>query len=100
VVLRYRSAPGLFDRQHAYPIERDVRVYPNLLDLRRYELLVRRRLELEAGTRVARRYGAGTELERLREYVPDDELRRVNWKATARRGVANSNAYETERSQN
>ena len=28
---------------------RDVRVYPNLLDLRRYELLVRRGLEHEAG---------------------------------------------------
>jgi uncharacterized protein (DUF58 family) len=49
---------------------------------------------------VARRFGAGTELERLREYVPDDELRRINWKATARRGVAISNEYETERSQN
>jgi uncharacterized protein (DUF58 family) len=100
VVLRYRSALGLFERQHAYPVERDVRVYPNLLDLRRYELLVRRGLELEAGTRVARRFGAGTELERLREYVPDDELRRVNWKATARRGIAISNEFETERSQN
>ena len=62
--------------------------------------MVRRGLEQEAGTRVARRFGAGTELERLREYVPDDELRRINWKATARRGVAISNEYETERSQN
>jgi uncharacterized protein (DUF58 family) len=100
LVVRYRSAFGLFERQHAYPLQREVRVYPNLLDLRRYELLVRRGLELEAGTRVARRFGAGTELERLREYVPDDELRRINWKATARRGVAISNEYETERSQN
>lgn len=100
LVVRYGSALGLFERQHAYPIERDVRVYPNLLDIQRYELLVRRGLEMEAGTRVARRFGAGTELERLREYVPDDELRRVNWKATARRGVAISNEYETERSQN
>ena len=99
-VVRYRSALGLFDRQHAYPLEREVRVYPNLLDLRRYELQVRRGLEQEAGTRVARRFGAGTELERLREYVPDDELRRINWKATARRGVAISNEFETERSQN
>jgi uncharacterized protein (DUF58 family) len=98
--VRYGSALGLFERQHAYQLERPVRVYPNLLDLRRYDLLVRRGLELEAGARVARRYGAGTELERLREYVPDDELRRVNWKATARRGIAIANEYETERNQN
>ena len=100
LVVRYRSAFGLFERQHAFPLDRDVRVYPNLLDLRRYELLVRRGLEAESGTRAARRFGAGTELERLREYVPDDELRRINWKATARRGVAIVNEYETERSQN
>lgn len=100
VMVRSPSALGLFEQQHGYPLERDVRVYPNLLDLRRYDLLVRRGLELEAGGRVARRFGSGTELERLREYVPDDELRRVNWKATARRGVAISNEYEAERSQN
>jgi len=100
LMVRYRSALGLFERQHAYPLERDVRVYPNLLDLHRYELMVRRGLELEAGRLAARRFGGGTELERLREYVPDDELRRINWKATARRGVAISNEYETERSQN
>ncbi len=100
VVLRYRSALGLFWRQHAYPCERSVKVYPNLRDLRRYDLLVRRGLVQEAGTRAARRFGGGTEFERLREYVPDDEFRRINWKATARRGAAISVELETERSQN
>jgi uncharacterized protein (DUF58 family) len=99
VVVRYRSLLGLFWRQHAYPCERSVKVYPNLLDLRRYDLLVRRGLMADAGTRVARRFGPGTEFERLREYVPDDEFRRVNWKATARRGVPISAEFETERSQ-
>lgn len=100
VVLRYGSALGLFRRQYAAPCQRDVKVYPNLRDLRRYDLLVRRGLVVDAGTRVARRFGLGTEFERLREYVPDDEFRRINWKATARRGVPISAEYETERSQN
>jgi uncharacterized protein (DUF58 family) len=99
-VVRYRTALNLFEWQHAYPLDRDVRVYPNVLDLRHYEVMIRRGLEPEAGRLAARRFGGGTELERLREYVPDDELRRINWKATARRGVAISNEYETERSQN
>jgi uncharacterized protein (DUF58 family) len=42
----------------------------------------------------------GTEFERLRDYQPDDEYRRINWKATARRGRPISTEYETERSQN
>jgi len=100
VVVRYASALGLFVRQHGYPCERGVRVYPNLRDLQRYELLVRRGLQVDAGTRAARRFGPGTEFERLREYVPDDEFRRINWKATARRGIPISAEYETERSQN
>jgi uncharacterized protein (DUF58 family) len=76
-----------------------VRVYPNLRELRRYDLLVRRGLELHAG-RPVRLAGASTEFERIREYLPDDEFRHVNWKATARRGQPLVNQFEAERSQN
>jgi uncharacterized protein (DUF58 family) len=44
-------------------------------------------------------FGAGTEFSRLREYNTDDEFRRINWKATARRGKPIAAEYETERSQ-
>ena len=47
-------------------------------------LLRRNRLH-EMGLRTTRMFGEGTEFERLREYLPDDEYRRINWKATARR---------------
>ena len=69
--------------------QQDVRVYPNLRELRRYDLLVRRGLEAQAAGRPVRVAGASTEFERVREYLPDDEFRRINWKATARRGAAN-----------
>jgi uncharacterized protein (DUF58 family) len=99
VVLRCRGALGLVERQYAYPVERAVKVYPNLLNLRHYDLMVRRGMLRDAGTRNARRFGQGTEFERLREYQRDDEYRRINWKATARRGQPVSSEYETERSQ-
>jgi uncharacterized protein (DUF58 family) len=98
VVLRCRGALGLVERQYAYPAERAVKVYPNL-NLRHYDLMVRRGMLRDAGTRNARRFGQGTEFERLREYQRDDEYRRINWKATARRGQPVSSEYETERSQ-
>ncbi len=78
----------------------DVRVYPGLRDLRRYELLVKRGLERQAGAQRVRLPGASSEFERVREYVPDDEFRRINWKATARRGQPMVNEFEAERSQN
>jgi uncharacterized protein (DUF58 family) len=98
--LRYRSALGLFVRQTSSEPDDAFRVYPNLLELRKYDLLARRGALQEAGLRQARLRGMGTEFERLREYQPDDDFRRINWKATARRGKPISIEYEPERSQN
>jgi uncharacterized protein (DUF58 family) len=77
-----------------------VRVYPDLRQLRRFDLMARRGIELDAGQRPLRAPGASTEFERLREYLPDDEYRHINWKASARRGKLIVNQYEAERSQN
>jgi uncharacterized protein (DUF58 family) len=74
-------------------------VYPNLLAVRRYEALVRRGRLQEMGVRRARRLGSGIEFERLRDYSPDDEFRRINWTATARRHTPVAVEYQTERSQ-
>lgn len=98
--LRYRGRLGLIVRQERYPAAASVKVYPNLLDVRRYELLARRGQLAEIGLRNVRVLGRGTEFERLRDYRPDDDYRRINWKATARRGRPVSVEYETERSQN
>lgn len=99
VNLRYRSLFRTFIRQARYPIGADVKVYPNVLEVRKYDLLARKGLLFELGLRQARVFGTGTEFERLREYNTDDEFRRINWKATARRGKAIAAEYETERSQ-
>jgi uncharacterized protein (DUF58 family) len=77
-----------------------IRVYPDLRELRHYDLLARRGLETRPAGRHVRIAGASTEFERVREYVPDDEFRRVNWKATARRAQPMVNQFEAERSQN
>ncbi len=76
-----------------------MRVYPNVLDVRKYDLLARKGLLTELGLRNAKVFGSGTEFERLRDYTTDDEFRRINWKATARRNKPIAIEYETERSQ-
>src|SRR5439155_24401146 len=87
-------------RQARFAAAADVKVYPNLLDIRKYELLVRKGQVQEMGLRHTRVLGSGTEFERLREYQLDDEFRRIDWKAMARRGKPIPSAFETERSQN
>jgi len=98
--LRWGSALGLLRRQARFPAAAPVKVYPNLADVRKYDLLLRQNRLWELGLRNARLFGSGSEFERLRDYQPDDEYRRINWKATARRGKPITIEYETERSQN
>ncbi len=97
--LRWEGPLGLVVRQGAVHAAAPVKVYPNLLDVRRYELLLRRNRLQELGLRSSRMYGEGNEFERLREYLPDDEFRRIDWKATARRHRPVTVEYQTERSQ-
>jgi uncharacterized protein (DUF58 family) len=99
--LRAAGPLGFVRRAHAVPESTaPVRVYPNLRQIRRFDLLARRGMESDGGQRARRVPGATTEFERLREYGPDDEYRSINWKASARRGRLIVNQYEAERSQN
>lgn len=97
--LRWASVLGLLRKQATIPAAAAVKVYPNLADVKKYDLLLRQNRLWELGLRNARIFGSGTEFERLRDYLPDDEYRRINWKATARRAKPISVEYETERSQ-
>lgn len=98
--VRWQGPLGLVVRQARVEAAESVKVYPNLLDVRRYDLLLRRNRLQELGLRHTRQFGEGTEFERLREYLPDDEYRRIDWKATARRHRPVTLEYQTERSQN
>jgi uncharacterized protein (DUF58 family) len=98
--LRWRGPFGLIRRQCRFNTAGDVRVYPNLLDIRRYELLAKRGRLSELGFRKVRLRGSGTEFERLRDYTTDDEYRRIDWNATARLSRPIVREYETEKSQN
>lgn len=97
--LRWWGVLGLMIRQARFPASAPVKVYPNLLDIRKYELQARKGMLQEIGLRQARMLGSGTEFERLREYQLDDEFRKIDWKATARRGKPVTREFETEKSQ-
>ncbi|MFO7898491.1 MAG: DUF58 domain-containing protein [Planctomycetota bacterium] len=75
-----------------------VTVYPDLQGVRQYDLLRSRRALNLLGIHRSRMIGAGWEFEQLRDYIPDDDYRNINWKATARRRRPMTNVYEAERS--
>src|SRR5437899_11878618 len=96
---RQRGPLDLVQRQSRVSGAATVKVYPDLREIRRYEVTLRRGLAYDAGQRRARVPGAGSIFERLREYLPDDDPRWISWTATARRGRPISVEYETERHQ-
>ncbi|HVO43197.1 MAG TPA: DUF58 domain-containing protein [Aggregatilineales bacterium] len=97
--LRWTGPLRLYVRQTTLPAIESVKVYPNISEVRRYELLVRRHELFEMGLRTVRQRDEGTVFESLRDYTPDDPYRAINWKATARRGKPISTVYEPERNQ-
>lgn len=97
--VRWLGPLRLTVRQSHIAATAPVKVYPNLLNVRRYDLLLRRNRLQELGLRNTRMFGQGTEFERLRDYVADDDFRRIDWKATARRHRPVTRQYQTERSQ-
>jgi uncharacterized protein (DUF58 family) len=97
--LRWRGVLGLVMRNRRYDLEAPVKVYPNLMEVRKYELLARRDQLFEIGLKTVRRLGQGTEFERLRDYEKDDDYRRINWPATARLHKPITTDYQPERSQ-
>ena len=87
---------GLGAWHHRGGGEAEVRVFPDLPAARRVALSVRRSRFREQGLRGRGPLGLGTEFESVRDYSPDDDIRQVNWLATARLDRPMSNDYRIE----
>jgi uncharacterized protein (DUF58 family) len=99
VTIRVAGPLGLAGRQRTLPLIDRVKVYPPLHARAEVELHVERARLLQVGERSSTVRGGGTEFDTLREYHPDDEFRRINWRATARSPRPIANVYREERNQ-
>jgi uncharacterized protein (DUF58 family) len=97
VFVRSRDPLGLRFEESVVPSEARLVVAPRMEDVRKVRVVPRRVRSLTGEVR-SRQIGIGPEFYSIRAYVPGDEIRRVNWKATARRDKLLTNEYEAERS--
>ncbi|MFP5354521.1 MAG: DUF58 domain-containing protein [Gemmatimonadota bacterium] len=77
----------------------EVTVFPTLVGASLRALPTQSQRRREAGLRAVRRLGEGRVFESLREWVPGDDSRTIDWKATARRRKPMVRQYEDERRQ-
>lgn len=93
-----RSPLGLLQRRFETSPPEMVEVYPSFLQLRRFELMARTGLT-QYGSQKIRRIGHSLEFEKIKDYVTGDDVRNINWKATARQGNFMVNTFTDTRRQ-
>lgn len=90
---------GLGRRRVRFDLPWEVVVYPPLVSVRLRASVAEALRRRDAGMKPIRQLGEGRLFESLREWVPGDDLRHIDWKATARRGKVITRQYEAERRQ-
>lgn len=94
-----KTITGLAQRRFAFPAAKMLRVYPSVIDMKKYELLAMAKISNFSGLKKIRKLGHSYEFEQIKNYVSGDDFRSINWKATGRKAELMVNQYEDERSQ-
>ncbi|MCB0450316.1 MAG: DUF58 domain-containing protein, partial [Confluentibacter sp.] len=96
----YAQSPlSLVSRRFQFGKDAMVPNYPSFLQLKKYMLLAFSNKIFEYGLKKIRRIGHTMEFEQIKHYVQGDDLRNINWKATAKSNQLMVNQYQDERSQ-
>ncbi|MEU9556918.1 DUF58 domain-containing protein [Streptomyces fumanus] len=96
VTIRSFGPLGLFSRQSTHTVPWTVRVLPPFTSRKHLPARLARLRELDGRTSVLTR-GEGTEFDSLREYVPGDDTRAIDWRATARHTTVAVRTWRPER---
>ncbi|WP_406000485.1 DUF58 domain-containing protein [Streptomyces sp. NBC_00829] len=96
VTIRSYGPLGLAARQGNHRVPWTVRVLPPFTSRKHLPSRLARLRELDGRTSVLIR-GQGTEFDSLRDYVPGDDTRSIDWRATARRTTVAVRTWRPER---
>jgi len=93
------SVFGLIARRFSFNDEAMIPTYPSFIQLRKYDLIAISNNLHHYGIKKIRRIGHTMEFEQIKEYVLGDDLRTMNWKATAKSNQLMVNQFQDEKSQ-
>jgi uncharacterized protein (DUF58 family) len=93
------SVFGLVSRRFVSAENKMVPTYPSFMQLRKYDLLAISNNLHQYGIKKIRKIGHTMEFEQIKEYVLGDDLRTINWKATAKTNQLMVNQFQDEKSQ-
>ena len=86
-------------RRYTFSKDQMVKVYPSFIQMKKLDFLaLDQKINLHGMKRI-RRIGHTMEFEQIKEYVRGDDVRTINWKATAKRNGLMVNQFQDEKSQ-
>ena len=94
-----RSRMNLVSRRIKASNPEMVKVYPSIIQMKKFQLAANPRLSQFLGVKRMRRIGHSYEFEQIKNYVPGDDYRSLNWKATGRHSALMVNQFQDETSQ-
>lgn len=96
----YVASPlRIISRRFTFNKDLMVPTYPSYIQLRKYDLIAFSNNLFQYGIKKIRRIGHTMEFEQIKEYVPGDDIRTLNWKATAKKNALMVNQFQDEKSQ-
>lgn len=90
---------GLVARRFSFNDKAMIPTYPSFMQLRKYDLIAISNNLNQYGIKKVRRIGHTMEFEQIKDYVLGDDLRTINWKATAKKNQLMVNQFQDEKSQ-
>lgn len=93
------SALQLATKKFVLGEEKELKCYPSFLKLRDFDIKSFNNASTTYGTKKVRRIGHSLEFEQIKEYVSGDDMRTLNWKASAKRNQLMVNQFVEEKSQ-
>jgi len=93
------STLGFVKRRYRVSQDAMVPVYPSFLQMRKFELMAFTNRLRDHGLKKIRRLGHTMEFEQIKDYALGDDVRNINWKATAKRNALMINQFQDEKSQ-
>ena len=96
ITVRSSGPLGLAARQGSHSVPWTVRVLPAFNSRKHLPAKLARLRELDGRTSILTR-GEGTEFDSLRDYIPGDDTRSIDWRATARQSTVAVRTWRPER---
>jgi len=96
----YASSPlGFVSKRYTFQKDAMLPAYPSFIHLKKYELMALQNEFLLGGIKKIRKLGHTIEFEQIKEYVPGDDVRTINWKATSKTNRLMVNQFQDEKAQ-